>query len=914
MTKKLGFPLLLALCLSVLLLSFAMAETKTGTCGRNVTWTLDEDGLLTISGTGSMEDYSFMTYPGRLTTAPWRESPVQVTIENGVTSIGTYAFYYCPNLVSAEIPEGITTIKYATFAGCGSLADVTIPEGVISIEEIAFKDCGSLPTVTLPNSLTTIGIDAFKNCSSLTKVTLSESLTRIAGGAFENCAELTSVTIPKSVIAIGNNAFGGCGKLTLYGVAGSFAQTYANANSIPFVVIEDPDAADFVVVDGVITGYTGKESNLFIPSQIGGKTMIGIGTDAFKDSGLTDVTIPSTITSIVDRAFDGCDSLTIHAAPGSAAQAYAKSNGIAFEPLDDLEAANYSVKDGLITGYTGEITELVIPSKIYGEAIIGIGSSAFSWSEITSITIPEGVTSIGSSAFSYCRSLVSVTLPSTLTTIGHYAFYDCYYLPSIVIPEGVEKIQSEAFLHCDRLTNVTLPDSLVSIGSCAFECTSLTEITIPKGVATIESQAFANTKMIAYHVAPDNQNFCDVDGVVFSKDKTKLIIYPEARTDTDYQIPDGVTTIDSEAFYGCKKLINIILPASVTTIDFFAFHGCSALTTITIPESVSTINQNAFQDCKSLTIFCYKNSCAHSFASKNNIPYILLDDDTPASQFTFSTSGGKKGYILKYFGTAADVVIPEQINGEDVVGLDEAAFKGTAVTSVVLPAAVRNVGRYCFQNCASLTNISLNNQVIGIYKYTFDGCTQLASIVLPDSVTSVGDFAFQNCVSMTSIVIPDSVTSISESAFIGCANLTIYGIRGSFAETYAKGNNIPFKVFSNCEHTWSEMNVTLSPTETEAGTAVSVCSLCGEEETVEIPALKDMKTLRLPSGLTAIEEEAFAGLTVEAVIIPDGCTSIGNSAFAGCASLIYVRVHNGAMIPEDAFADCPAGLIVDRVE
>ena len=264
MKKKL-LALLFAVALVILAVptAFAAEVVDSGTCGDNVTWVLTDDGVLTISGTGTMGDWGS-------DDVPWYESRASVktvVIENGVTSIGSDAFRDCGSLTSVTIPDSVFGIGWDAFQGCSSLTSVTIPKSVTSINLCTFQGCSSLTSVTIPDSVTYIGGYAFGGCSSLTSVVIPGSVTRIAYSAFSGCSSLTSVTIPDSVTYIDESVFSGCGSLT----------------------------------------------NVTIPDSV---TSIGYG--AFEDcSSLTNVTIPDSVTSIGGSAFRGCSSLTSVTIPES---------------------------------------------------------------------------------------------------------------------------------------------------------------------------------------------------------------------------------------------------------------------------------------------------------------------------------------------------------------------------------------------------------------------------------------------------------------------------------------------------------------------------------------------------------------------------------------------------------------------
>ena len=181
---------------------------KSGFCGRNLSWHLTDDGVLTISGIGKMNDYNYRD------GSPWKNSGVKrIIIGDGVTTIGRSAFTGCSSLTSVTIPNSVTTIGNSAFRGCSSLTSVTIPNSVTTIDNLAFYGCSSLTSVTIPNSVTTIGGYAFSSCSSLTSITIPNSITTIGRQSFGDCSSLTSVTIPNSVTTIGYSAFSGCTNL-----------------------------------------------------------------------------------------------------------------------------------------------------------------------------------------------------------------------------------------------------------------------------------------------------------------------------------------------------------------------------------------------------------------------------------------------------------------------------------------------------------------------------------------------------------------------------------------------------------------------------------------------------------------------------------------------------------------------------
>ncbi len=392
-----------------------------------------------------------------------------------------------------------------------------------------------------------------------------------------------------------------------------------------------------------------------------------------------------------------------------------------------------------------------ITSVIISDGVTSIGNCAFYYCRsLTSVTIPNSVTSIGNEAFWYCSSLTSVTIPNSVTSIGYSAFENCSSLTSINIPNSVTSIRDYAFRRCSSLTSITIPNSVTSIGFSAFSgCSNLTSITIPNSVTRILDSAFSGCSNLTSITIPNsvirigdspfpgcdgltsinvdaaNSAYCDINGVLFSKDKTTLIQYPAGKTATSYTIPNSVTSIGIWAFSGCTGLTSITIPNSVTSIGEGAFSGCSSLTSINIPNSVTSIGEGAFSYCNSLTSITIPNSV------------------TSIGQFAFSNCRN--------------------------------------LTSITIPNSVTSIGDHAFDDCSGLTSITIGNSVTSIGDYAFYNCSSLTSVTIPNSVTSIGGYAFSYCSSLTSVIIGNGVTSIGIGAFFRCASLSEISIPESVA-------------------------------------------------------------------------------------------------------------------------------------
>ena len=402
--------ILLGLCLMMALVFSLPTEARAevvaqGYCGRNwdnLSWTLDDAGTLTISGTGEMNDYSY--WEGRADIK-------NVIIEEGVTDISTEAFDNCDNLVSVSIPSSVTLIAYGAFYDCDSLASITIPAGVTTISDRAFYGCDNLTDITLSANITSLGMEVFTGCNSLENLTITEGVTTIIEKAFAYCSGLKSVTIPASVTSIGANAFEGCSSLKNDGVyitdlgawcGINFENGYSNPVFLAKTLyLNNELATDIIIPDGItnINKYAFYNAKC-LKSVILPDGLTTLDEYAFLNcENLTSVNIPATVTSIGSGAFGNCSNLTeIH--------------------ITDVAA----------------------------------------WCAITHYQY-ENPLSHNSNCYLYINGekATDIVIPMGVTKISLYAFYGYDNLNSVILPNGIEQIGQYAFAHTG-LTEITVPD------------------------------------------------------------------------------------------------------------------------------------------------------------------------------------------------------------------------------------------------------------------------------------------------------------------------------------------------------------------------------------------------------------------------------------------------------------------------
>ena len=475
-------------------------------------------------------------------------------------------------------------------------------------------------------NVTSIGGGAFYDCSSLISIEIPNNVTTIGKSAFYGCNGLTSIEIPNSVTSIGEDAFKFCSNLS--------------SIKIPNGVTS--------IGDWTFT-YCRSLTSIKIPNSV-----TSIGNYAFEDcSSLTSIEIPNSVTSIGYFAFEGCSSLPV---------------------VDNIRYADT---------YSVEVVDSSLSTYHIQETTRWIGDFNFSNCEnLTSIEIPNSVTSIGEAAFSGCSSLTSIEIPNSVTTIGYQTFYGCSSLSSIEIPNSVTSIGYYAFSGCSSITSIEIPNSVTSIDYRAFDgCSSLTSV-------------IWNVKN---HMGfwSFNDNTETITSFVFGDDVESVPAHMcKNMSNLKYvKIGKNVTSIGDEAFSGCSSLTSIEIPNSVTSIGEAAFKDCAGLTTINLSENITTISDGTFDGCDNLPV-------------TDNIRYA----DT---------------YLIR----AIDTTQSSYYIKEGTKWIGPSAFKGCVnIKSMEFPNSVTSLGSGAFKNCKKLQKLVLGDQIVSIGYDAFYACQNLWNI------------------------------------------------------------------------------------------------------------------------------------------------------------------------------------------
>lgn len=547
------------------------------------------------------------TNSGR-TVASYTGTPVDVTVPDGVTTIGGATFQNCQSLRSITLPASVTsisryafdscsnlqTVTFATrdtkteleidigaFQNCTSLASFTYPENAAGIIwNNAFSGCTALRSATLSSGLTKIYNGAFSGCTSLDSLSLPDTLTNIGEAAFQNCVALETLELPASVTNLGENVFSGCSGLVSVEHTGTRTQTATIGEGV-FSGCSSLRSFTYPVGFASTVAVKTFEGCTSLERVVLAEGILGVEGSAFKDcTSLAEVVLPDSLTTIYARAFYGCTALTAIQLPSNLTTIYVA----AFQGCTKLETVVLpdsveTLGPNVFSGCTA------LESVAFGSGLKTIGDTVFSdCSSLKHVSLPSGVTDWGTNIFQN-SGLTTVTLPEDMTAIPGQLFMYSTALESVTIPDGVQSIGYLAFAGCKALCDVDIPDSVTSIDYEAFSsCPSLTQITLPPELTTISSRLFSNSGLIRI------------------------------------QIPDQVTSIERYAFSNCKALTSIVIPPSVATIDSYTFSGCN-------PANIA--------------IWCAADSRAYTFAQEYGHPIHLLGtEDTRKVDATVQSPEG----------------------------------------------------------------------------------------------------------------------------------------------------------------------------------------------------------------------------------------------------------------------------------
>ena len=561
-------------------------------------------------------------------------------------------------------------------------------------------------------------------------------------------------------------------------------------------------------VDGngnaTITGYSGGVAALFIPETIDGHTVTAIGNRAFKGNlRLAAVTIPDTVTEIGQDAFSGCRNLT----------SVSLSNN-----LDSIYESAFE---------STAISTLSLPSKL-----TRLDRKAFAnCTNLQHVSIPATLTTTTygtisddwNGPFNGCSSLNSVSFAEGITSVLLHLFENCNGLREISIPDSVTEIGEKAFKNCRNLASVSLGNNLDSIYESAFESTAISTLSLPNRLTRLDRKAFANCTNLqhvsipatltttTYGTISDDWNgpfngCSSLNSVSFAEGITSILshLFENCNGIREIKIPDGVALIGENAFKN-STLTSIDIPGSVTSIESKAFNSCANLISIKLPDSVTAMGTAVFEGCSNLTDVTLPgtrmNIMADTFKNCTSLKKIVLPETV---QYIRSGAFSNCIALKEIVWSKAPELIDSNAfyNCDAITEMDipatvtsvgyQAFYDCDGLTKITIPDSVTSLGDSVFYDCDALTDVKLGAGITTIPASAFRHCDALEQLTVPRRVTAIKDNAFKDSVKFSSITIPRSVTSISANAFSYLDKLTIYGVAGTYAETFANTNSIKF--------------------------------------------------------------------------------------------------------------------------
>lgn len=906
------------------------------------------------------------SYPENVTAYLNGELITEIVIPESIKEINSYAFAW-NNEMKVTIPSTVKTINSNAFL-CSHITEITLPfvgkgEGATeNSKETVFGyifGSSSYPGVSLPSyqyylgassstsfyipaiekitfTGNTLPYGAFSGVRALKEVDLP-NIKEIGGMAFSGCYNLKSFTIPETLTKIGASAFANCSNieaLYLEDLSSWFEMNWGNdTTSNPLYASENGT----VYVNGEpVTEVTIPLSITEIPKNI----LYGWNNEL-------KVTVPDTVTSIAQYAFDGCYNIKEITLP-FVGKDTSENPGTFGEIFGSKEKTSLNIKTGNTS--TGIY---YIPAKLEKVTVTGstLPAKAFyEMSMLKEISLGEKLTSIGNEAFYNCTGLKSISLPETLTTIGKSVFYkdtiETLYLPSmdvwykllakndgsefnplqnaeegtvyvnnevlkeINIPETVTQIPSYCFAGWSTLEKVTVPSTVTSIGSLAFSgLYKLKEIELPftghtengTGSSEIFTTIFDYSEKSGLSIRVD-QNYTSSQ---YSTSKGFIPVSLEKVTVNSPSIKLG-------AFSGCTKIKEISYPNCDGNIPLYAFYNCSSLNKLTLGEKVISSESNAFSGCRSLSEIHVSN--AEAFISVN------YSESTSAP---FYSSGA--GHVYCNGEEITKIIIPPE-----TTSISKNAFYGWAgLKELHIPASVTYIGSDAFYKCTSLdtlyledvqnfvdktkspfTNsgklydynkeeiktIEISSEVKTIFANHFNGYSNVQNIIIPDSVTSIGSSAFENCTGLETLSIGNGVSTLPSSLLASCIN--IKEVTVPFIGTGPSSSAMFVSFFYP---TSGSSYGTVVPS-----TLKKITVTKNAPRTGAFKNCSSVEEISLPEGLTEVYADMFSGCTsLQTVNLPSGVTAIGKNAFKGCENLTQVNLTDDVTsIGESAFNGC----------
>lgn len=647
---------------------------------------------------------------------------------------------------------------------------------------------------------------------SIKSVTIESGITTIPDDLFSQKTNITTISISDTVATIGSNAFFNCTNLQKIEVSENNA-TYCSIDGVLYSR----------EIDTLLWYPSGKtDVNYTLPNSI---TTIA-SNSLTHNNFLEELIITDNCNVIENSAMYGCNklkSVTLGASVDNI-------DGILFTASPSIEIilvsednATYSSYDGIL--FSKDKTQLLrYPPNKQG-----------------SYTIPDGVNIVGKSAFHSSIGLTSLDTGNTTKTISTFGFHSCPNLKNIILRKSMVTLERMAFYKCDSLNSVVIEEGLLSIGHTAFEyCSSLKEITIPASVLNVSDYAFYNSTCLEnIYVNDDNENYCDLDGVLYSKDKTALVCFPAGKQEKDYKLNENTLSINNGAFAFNDYIEQVTLPSNLNYLGKHCFNDCSSLTQINFPSSLNTIENYAFYHCEKLeSISLGKNIKIIDYSAFGSCTSLktLLWDNSECYVYTYAflnCPNLNDVYITNmnnWLNTTFEDFYSNPLNNEANLYVNN-----KLLTVLDLSDYPYDISNYCFTGCKSLNKIitTSENEEIGIN--AFSHCPNLTSVYFEQGLVRLNEYVFSNCKALTYVKIPFSTEYIGDYCFWSCSNLKCidyYGNENSWGALITSKYTIPYGVKVNyllsIEANWINGIVTIDCSQTIKDKTLIVASYQNE--------------------------------------------------------------------------------------
>ena len=864
-----------------------------------------------------------------------------IAFSKNITHIGM-GIIYGTNVKSVYLPKNVNCAGGApvgSFSNAQNLKEIILADGTEIISSHLAANAKALENIVIPSSVKIIENNAFRNTKNLKKVILPEGLTTIEENAFTESG-LNTIVIPSSVTEIAQYAFSYCQNLIIYGIPGSYAETYAKENGIVFKDGSDvytPFELTSIAFPEKFYLQVGDVSKITYTSEPG--ISEGQALKArWENSDEQIVTIDQG--GVVTALKNGTAQVTIHIGGLTA------SCEIEVTDVPQVEGDyEYKILNGevVITKYLGSDSTVVIPDTIAGYPVTVISDRVFYQNQtITQITLPESLTKIGSYAFAE-SGLTSVVIPKNITRIDDYAFQESQ-LESAVFTDGDEQTKTTlgqgTFYNCKNLETVKLSENITTMGQNIIYGTNVKSIVVPKRVESkIEgmSGSLANDKSLREIIFAEGTERISDDIATYAKCVENIII------------PSGVKQIGTRAFEETYGLTQLFLPEGLETIGNYAF-AYSGLKNISIPASVTEIGEYTFLDCKNLVIYGIPGSYAETYANENGItfkdgsdvytPFELTSIAFPAkfylqvgdvSKITYTTSPKvteEQAMTARWESNDTQILVVNSSgvvtalkNGTAQVTIHIGGLTASCEIEVTDVPQIEGDYEYKILNGEAVITKYLGNDATVTIPDTIAGCPvtvisdrvfyqnqTITQITLPESLTKIGSYAFAES-GLTSVVIPKNITRVDDYAFQASQLKSAVFTDGDEQTETTLGQGV-FDYCKNLETVKLSGNTTkigasiiygtkvksiIVPKRAEDGTHTPAGPFCNDQSLKEIifaegteiissdiaARAEAVENVVIPLGVKTIKAGAFRGTySLKQLILPDGLETIESGAFS----------------------------------